>query len=96
MQSETYELDDAKAEANLRKHGVSFAEAATVLDRDDTIAEPDESHNVDEPRWFAIGVSNTARTLVVVFTIREERARIISARTATAAERRAYEEEIGQ
>lgn len=84
-----FEWDDAKAESNLAKHGVSFEEAAWAmkdplsLDFDDLV-EPDNL--ITLAAWPA------GRILYIVSTVREDRIRIISARDATAHERRRYEE----
>ena len=94
MESERFEWDDRKAAANRHKHKVSFSEAATVLEGFEAIVEPDLSHAADERRWLAIGFSSLGRILLVVFTPRGERARIISARKATPAERREYESQL--
>jgi uncharacterized protein len=89
-----FEWDPIKAEASLRKHGVSFAEAATVFgdELSATIGDPDHSKNED--RFITIGLSNRQRLLMVSYTERNDRIRIISARELTQAERREYEETI--
>ncbi len=87
-----FEWDDDKEEANLRKHGVSFAEAATAL-RDSlaaTLRDPD--HSEMEHRFLTFGVSSDDRLLVVAHTEQEDLLRIISARLATGPERKIYEE----
>ena len=89
-----FEWDPAKAKMNLRKHGIAFREAATVL-RDPlgiTIFDPD--HSDEEDRFITFGFSTAGRLLMVAHTERGERIRIISARRLTRAEREAYEEEI--
>jgi uncharacterized protein len=87
-----FEWDDAKAAANRRKHGVLFDEAATVFHDPLVKIFHDEEHSVVEDRWIAIGNSDRGRLLVVCHAYREDRTRIISARTATANEVREYEE----
>ena len=82
------EWDQRKASANLRKHGIDFADAGTVLHDDHAITIPDEKSG--EERFVTIGLDALGRVLVVVFTWRAERARIISARPATPRERRQY------
>ena len=87
-----FEWDPAKAELNLRNHGVSFDEATTVL-RDTlsiTIADPD--HSTSEDRFIDIGMSHRGHLLVVSYTERGDRIRVISARPPTRAERKSYEE----
>lgn len=87
-----FEWHWAKAAANLRKHGVSFDEAATVFGDALSYVFPDQDHSDDETRFLIIGMSGAGRILVVSHTDREERTRIISAREATRKERQFYEE----
>ena len=87
-----FEWDLRKAELNLKEHGVSFDEATTVF-RDTlsiTIADPD--HSDSEDRFVDIGMSHRGQLLVVSYTERKDRIRIISARPPTRAERKSYEE----
>ena len=87
-----FEWDRSKAAENLRKHRVSFKEAATVFGDflGTTAADPD--HSADERRYITVGLSNLGRLLMVAHAERGDRTRIISARTLTQSERRAYEE----
>lgn len=84
------EFDPKKAASNFKKHGVSFAEAEPVLydtmalTREDDIAE-------SEARFVSVGMGALGRLLTVVWTLRGETTRLISAREATKNERRAYE-----
>jgi uncharacterized protein len=87
-----FEWDPKKAASNLRKHGVSFEEAATVFEDDLSLTGDDPDHSVDEPRQVTFGISSAGHLLVVLHTERGERIRIISARTVTGPERRIYEE----
>ena len=87
-----FEWDEAKAERNLKDHEVSFDEATTVF-RDTlsiTTADPDNSES--ENRFIDIGMSHLGRLLVVSYTDRKDRIRIISARLTTRHERKSYEE----
>ena len=84
-----FEWDPNKAASNLRKHGVRFAEAATVFEDDAMLTMPDDEP--DEERFVAIGIGSMGRVLVVVYTTRGDRIRIISARKATRQERSQYE-----
>jgi uncharacterized protein len=86
------EWDPSKAAANLRKHGISFAEAATALADELSITGADPDHSKGEGRFVTFGVSSAGRLLVVAHTERGDRLRIISARPATKRERRIYEE----
>ncbi len=84
--------DPAKAAANLSKHGVSFEDAATVFRNPLAKVLPDPTHSEDEVRLLIIGHSAGGRLLLVVFTETADRLRVISARDASARERREYEE----
>lgn len=86
-----YQWNVDKATANLRKHGIDFADAVSVFSDDLAITIPDE--RFDEERFVTIGLDGFDRVLVVVYTLRGEAIRIISARKATRQERRQYEEE---
>ncbi len=87
-----FEWDTDKAEKNLRKHNVSFEEAASVFDDPLFIAFLDEEHSRDEERYITIGLSNMNRLLLVAHTERNDRIRIISARKATKNEEKFYQE----
>lgn len=84
-----YEWDSNKAKANLRKHGVDFADAATVFIDDLALTIPDDT--LDEERFVSIGKDELGRVLVVVYAWRGEDIRIISARKANRRERKQYE-----
>jgi uncharacterized DUF497 family protein len=88
-----FEWDPAKADANARKHDVTFHEASTAFGDplSFTVADPD--HSESEERFVLLGRSATGRLLSVTHTERRDAIRIISARTATRRERRKYEEE---
>ncbi len=86
--------DDHKAETNLAKHGVSFAEATTVFADPRSLTVPDAAHSQREDRFIILGASRTGKMLVVVHTERGDGVRIISARPASRGERKAYEELI--
>ncbi|MGB5809888.1 MAG: BrnT family toxin [Polyangiales bacterium] len=88
-----FEWDAEKAASNLKKHGVSFQEAATAFGDpfSATIADPD--HSEDEDRYVLLGQTYQGRLVVVVHTDREETIRIISARLASGRERKSYEQE---
>ncbi|MDP2449919.1 MAG: BrnT family toxin [Polaromonas sp.] len=84
-----FEFDPAKAQANLRKHGVNFSHAEQAL-RDPmafTIEDPDA---IGEQRFVSLGMDALGRVLVVVHTQREERTRVISARKASRGESEQY------
>ena len=87
-----FQWDPAKAAANLDKHGVSFEEAATVFRDPLSVTALDPDHSLDEERFITFGVSTSGRLLVVAHGDRDDTIRIISARPATPAERKIYEE----
>lgn len=86
----TYQWDPNKAKSNLRKHGVRFADAVGVFEDENAITIEDE--HPKESRFITIGRDFLRRILVVVYTFRGVIIRIISARKATAHERKIYEE----
>lgn len=85
-----YEWDAAKSRANCAKHGIDFADAVAVFEDDLALTRPDAATR-GESRFVTLGVDGFGRHLVVVFTERGTRIRIISARVATKAERKSYE-----
>lgn len=87
-----FEWHGPKASTNLRKHGISFHEAATVFADSLSYVFPDPDHAEDENRFLIIGISEAERVLVVSHTDLGGRTRIISARKATKKERGFYEE----
>lgn len=91
-----FEWDPQKAAANLRKHGVSFAEATTAFGDPWSITAPDPDHSYDEDRYILVGRSSQDRLLIVAHTDGDDRIRIISARELTRSERRDYEETLGR
>ena len=87
-----YEWDVSTARSNLRKHGGDFADAATVFTDDAALTIPDDYP--DEERFVTIGMDALGRVLVVVYTWRGERIRILSARKADSDERKQYEGQL--
>jgi len=85
-----YDWDDEKAIANILKHKVDFADAVGVFDDPFALSMADPTPH--EQRFVALGVDVLGRALVVIYTYRGARIRIISARRATPAERRNYEQ----
>jgi uncharacterized protein len=86
-----FEWDENKANANFRKHGVSFEEAETVFLDSNTVTLSDITHSVTEERYIDIGLSSKGRLLLVSYTERGSRIRIISSRLCTAREARLYD-----
>lgn len=87
-----FEWDPAKAASNLAKHGVSFEEASTSFDDPLGGILDDPRHSVSEARYILLAMSDRGRVLATMFTERGDVIRLISARRATRAERRSYEE----
>ena len=86
-----FEWDDRKARTNLAKHAVSFGEATTVFADDRSLTIPDPEHSKVEERFIVLGRSHQRRLLVVVYTERGDKVRLISARRASRNEREQYE-----
>lgn len=88
-----FEWDPAKAESNVEKHGVNFADAVTVFGDPPEVTIPDRDHSEGESRFLSLGCSGQGRLLVVAYPEREGRIRLITAREAAPKERRKYEAE---
>jgi uncharacterized DUF497 family protein len=86
-----FQWDPVKARSNERKHSVSFEEAASIF-RDFCLIRLDARRDYGEPRWVALGLDSNGVVLDVVYTVRGEDIRIISARKASKHERQSYEE----
>jgi len=89
-QDVNYQWDPHKAAVNVKKHGVEFADAVGVFE-DEFALWQETIGDHDEERYIALGTDFLGRILVVVFTFRVERVRIISPRKATESERKTYE-----
>ena len=87
------EYDSRKAALNLQKHGVSFEEVASVL-FDEFLITNEDSDTENEQRFFSLGKSEQDRILVVVWTLRDDTIRLISARKATKMQRKEYEDQF--
>ena len=86
--SDDVDWDPRKAVANLKKHGVDFADAATVLHDEQAITLREDEEN--EERYATVGMDALGNVLVVVYTWRNDKPRLISARKATPQERKQY------
>jgi uncharacterized DUF497 family protein len=87
-----FKWDAKKASSNLIKHGISFFEALEIFNDELAVTVLDPDHSAIEHRYLAFGVTSAYRRLVVSYTEHEDTIRIISARTMTPRERKAYEE----
>jgi uncharacterized protein len=86
-----FEWDENKEKSNFRKHKVTFAEGESVFYDSNSLTIPDPDHSIEENRFIDIGTSDKNRLLVVSYTEREDRIRIISVRKANPTERKMYE-----
>jgi len=87
-----FEWDPKKATANVKKHGVTFQEAATIFGDPLAITFDDPDHSMSENRYITFGLSLQKRLIVVSHTERGDRTRIINARLMDRKEIRIYEE----
>ena len=87
-----FDWDGTKASSNARKHSVRFEEAATAFRDTLSVTVPDPDHSLDEERYLLLGMTERNRLVVVSHTERGDIIRLISARLATARERKGYEE----
>jgi uncharacterized DUF497 family protein len=86
-----FEWDPEKAKKNYKKHGVRFEEASTVFYDALSATFDDHDHSINEHRFITVGLSSVGRLLIVSHTERDKKIRIISARSATARERKRHE-----
>ena len=89
-----FEWDEEKAEINLKKHKVGFEESKSVFGDPFSITVDDPDHSMEEQRFIDIGKSASGKLLVIVYTERGSKIRIISCRKVTPVERRKYEEQF--
>jgi uncharacterized DUF497 family protein len=92
-----FEWDEAKADANVRKHSVTFELASTVFHDPRLLTVADLEHSDTEERWFSVGCASNGAVLSVVYLWSDAdpaatNIRLISARKATRAESRQYQE----
>jgi len=85
-----FEWDQNKNAKNIKKHGISFDEAATIFDDPMFITVIDEEHSIDEERYITIGLSTDGKLLLVAHTDRQGKIRLISARKATKKDEKFY------
>lgn len=88
---ERFQWDDGNRDKNWLKHGVSIAESEQVFFNDPVLGEL-ESHIWGEPRFYAFGQTDESRRLAIIYTIRQNMIRVISARDMSRKERRAYDD----
>ncbi len=87
-----FQWDEGNIDKNFKKHGVHWTECEEVFFNKPLVVKPDLKHSQKEDRYYALGKTNNGRLLFIVFTIRQDRIRIISARDMNKKERRFYNE----
>ena len=87
-----FEWDENKGRQNLSKHGVSFEEATTIFDDPLYVDFYDPDHSENEERYLIVGQSNRGRILILSYTERGNKIRLISVREVTPQERKTYEQ----
>ena len=87
-----FEWDEGNRDKNWEKYQVSNSECEEVFFNLPLLLQPDESHSQSEARYYVLGQTNAGRRLFIVFTIREKRVRVISARDMSKRERMIYEQ----
>ena len=91
---EGFDWDDANSDKNWLKHKVSKIECEQVFFNSPLIITDDEKHSESEKRWLLLGRTDMNRKLFVVFTLRKNLIRVISARSMNKKEREIYDEEV--
>ncbi len=89
-----FDWDKANSEKNDHKHGVFYKEAEEVFTNDDLIIVPDTRHSQHEERHYVYGLTNENRRLLIAFTVRNHKVRVITARNMSKKERAWYDKEI--
>ena len=88
-----FDWDAGNRDKNWRMHSVTSGECEQVFFNLPLLVRDDPAHSTAEPRWYALGLTDTGRPLFIVFTIRQDRLRVISARDMNARERKIYAQE---
>ncbi len=89
---EEFEWDEGNVKKNWEKHRVAHIECEEIFFNKPVIVKKDESHSTKEERYFALGKTDTDRLLFIVFTVRDNKIRVISARDMSRKERKVYEQ----
>lgn len=89
-----FDWDDGNRRKNWEKHGVDYTECEEVFFNKPLLMDDDTKHSFQENRYYVLGRSNRGRTLFVVFTIRNNQIRVISARDQSKKERKIYEQQF--
>ncbi|MFH0939619.1 MAG: BrnT family toxin [Planctomycetota bacterium] len=86
-----FEWDEENINKNWEKHKVTHVECEEIFFKEPLIVQQDKTHSIFEERYFALGKTDKDRLLFVIFTIRGDKIRVISARDANKKERRYYQ-----
>jgi uncharacterized DUF497 family protein len=86
-----FDWDDGNADKNWLRHRVSQSECEQIFFNQPLVTAEDDLHSYDESRHYALGQTDAGRLLFLVYTLRNERVRVISARDMTPRERKEYE-----
>jgi hypothetical protein len=87
-----FEWDEGNLTKNWEKHQVSYLESEQAFFNQPLIVQKDLNHSQLENRWFLLGKTDTERLLMIVFTLRKKRIRVVSARAMSRKERNIYEQ----
>ncbi len=93
-QVEGFDWDKGNIEKNWDQHRVSFIECEEVFFNQPLLIQEDKIHSMAESRYYVLGRTNDGRYLFIVFTVRKNKIRVISARDMSRKERRIYREQI--
>jgi hypothetical protein len=85
-----FDWDEGNVEKNWEKHNVAYLECEEVFFNEPLIVQQDKAHSLTEERYYALGKTNAGRLLFVVFAMRGDKIRVISARDMNKKERRYY------
>jgi hypothetical protein len=86
-----FQWDEGNEQKNYLKHGVTQVECEQVFFNAPLLVADDEAHSRDEVRYYALGQTDASRLLFVVFTVRGDALRVISARDMSGKEKRSYQ-----
>jgi hypothetical protein len=89
---EGFDWDEGNLRKNYEKHGVTHTECEEVFFNNPFVVRRDEPHSAEEDRYFVLGKTDRERRLFIVFTIRNNKIRIVSARNMSKKERKVYEQ----
>jgi hypothetical protein len=92
LKSTGFEWDEGNIDKNWIKHGVSPSECEQVFFNQQLVVADDVTHSDEEARWYALGRTDANRLLFVVFAIRKDRIRVVSARDMSLRERKVYQQ----